>query len=774
MKLVEKPVVASRFNLLTAAWLLIAIAALYFAREVLIPIALALLLSFLLAPAMLRLQRWGLRKTLAALVVVAHSFLGLIFIGWVGFGQAYNLTLELPAYRQNISTKLRTLTPPGLHRFGETQRMLGEVSRELIIPKPEQKSQTSSSEPKTSTQPIPVEVRRPEPTPLEFLEKTARSVLRPLATAFVVLVFVIFMLLGREDLRDRVLRLAGSSRLYMTTQALDDAARRVSRYLLMQFAVNAVYGALVGLGLFLIGIPHLLVWAVLATLLRFIPYVGPWIAAAGPILLAIGVAPGWGKFAWTLGLYVVLEVVTANFVEPFLYSSSTGISAIAILVAAVFWTWLWGPVGLLLSTPLTVCLVVVGRYVPHLEFLGILFGDEPVLSPAQRFYQRMIAKDAEEAAELMEQLLKDKSVIDVYDEVIVPAMSLAEEGRHGGFLDSETQVYFLESTRELVDEIGTRGDSDSGENHISAKIICLPAKDAADELACEILAQLLPSATVQAMSLGISTNDLVKAISAARPTVVCISGVPPQATRHVAVRCRHLRKLFPDLTIMAAVWSDADLTSVRSRIPVSDANHVVCTLKQAIEYIANIENPSSAPANSSAKPADAQAAEEQISALDLLDTSNTPIQEVLDRMVQDVAKTLNAPIAVLTVTDEAGKIWKSQSGLPSDLASGVETIERFLESSIGKEKSTVVIEDMASDQHFASSPLLSEKGIHFCAGEPLLNRNGKVMGSLLVLDTRTRNISQQEEELLHTGAKAAVEAVEVRAVAPPAETKIKA
>jgi GAF domain len=385
----------------------------------------------------------------------------------------------------------------------------------------------------------------------------------------------------------------------------------------------------------------------------------------------------------------------------------------------------------------------------------------------------MIAKDAEEAAELTEQLLKDKSVIDVYDEVLVPAMSLAEEGRHAGFLDSETQVYFLENTRELVDEIGTRGASGPGENRISAKIICLPAKDAADELACQILAQLLPSAAVQVVRLGISTNDLVKAISTARPTVVCISGVPPQATRHVAVRCRHLRKLFPDLTILAAVWSDADLTSVRSRIPVSDANHVVCTLKQAIEYIANIENPISTTADSTAKPADDQATEEQISALDLLDTSNTPIQDVLDRIVQDLAKTLNAPISVLTVTDEAGKIWKSQSGLPSDLATGVQTIEQLVESSIGNEKSTVIIEDMASDQRFASSPLLSEKGIHFCAGEPLLNRNGKVLGSLLVLDTRTRNISQQEEELLHTAAKAAVEALEVRAIEPPAEPKIR-
>lgn len=196
---------------------------------------------------------------------------------------------------------------------------------------------------------------------------------------------------------------------------------------------------------------------------------------------------------------------------------------------------------------------------------------------------------------------------------------------------------------------------------------------------------------------------------------------------------------------------------------------MVCTLKQAIEYISNIENPISTPADSSSKPADDQAAEEQISALGLIDASNTPIQEVLDRIVQNVAKTLDSPVAVLTITDEAGKIWKSQSGLPSDLASGVEAIERFLESSISKEKSTVVIEDMANDQRFANSPLLSERGVHFFAGEPLLNRSGKVIGSLVVLDTRTRKISQQEEKLLHTGAKAAVEAVEIRAIAPPVE-----
>jgi hypothetical protein len=427
----------------------------------------------------------------------------------------------------------------------------------------------------------------------------------------------------------------------------------------------------------------------------------------------------------------------------------------------------WGPIGLLLSTPLTVCLVVVGRYVPHLEFLGILFGDKPVLSSAQRFYQRMIAMNAEDAGDLTEHLLKDQSVVEVYDDVIIPAMSLAEEGRHAGFLDSATEVYFLENTRELV-EIGSRGVSGLKENRGDAKVICLPAKDAADDLACQMFAQLLPGSEVQVMPLGISSDDLFQAICTARPDVVCISGVPPQATRRVAIRCRHLRRLCPDITIMAAVWSDADLTTVRSRIPVTEANHVVCTLKQAIEYISDVANPISTSEELSSRPADDDAAE-QISALELLDTSNIPVQEVLDQITQDVAKGLNTPIAILTVTEEVGRMWKSQSGLPPDLASGFEAIEHLLERSIQEEKSRVVIADIAKDHRFANSPLLCEKGIHSCIGEPLLNRNEKVVGSLLLLDTRTRRISEHEAELLCAGAKAAVEALEVRATTPPPE-----
>jgi predicted PurR-regulated permease PerM len=776
-KLVHQSVITSTFTWQTAVGLLIGIAVLYVGRQVLIPIALAVLLSFLLAPPMMRLQRLGLGKTFAALFVVVLSFSALVAIGWAGFGQAYNLTAELPQYRQNISTKLRALNPRSLSDLGKTKQMLGEVTEELIAQDQAQKSNKPSSKigeessPPSGQRPIPVQVKPAEPTPVELMQKTAGSLLQPLATTFIVLVFVVFMLLGREDLRDRLLRLAGSSRLYLTTQVLDDAARRVSRYLLMQFAVNVVYGALVGLGLLLIGVPHPLVWAVLATVFRFIPYVGPWIAAAGPLLLAIGVAPGWSKFAWTLGLYGVLELVAANFVEPFLYGSSTGISAIAILVAAVFWTWLWGPIGLLLSTPLTVCVVVIGRYVPHLEFLGILFGDEPALSPAQRFYQRMIAMDAEDAAELVEQLLKDQSVLDVYDSVIIPAMSLAEEGRHAGFLDSATEAYFLENTRELVEEIGAEPPARPNENRATPKVFCLPAKDAADEVAAEMFVQLLRGTTARVLPIGISTDDLVQTISAAGPDVLCISGVPPQATRRVAVRCRHLRTLFPDLGIMAAVWSDADLTSVRARIPVSDANHVVCTFKQAIDYVSDIAKPGPKLVQSPSSTEDDKAAE-HLAALESPEISDAPLQEVLDHIVQETAKSLDTPMAVLKVTTETGTIWKSQCGLPADLAPGADGIEQLLGSFIEEGKSTVVIADIVNDHRFAESPFVQEKGIHFCAAEPLMNRNDELVGILLVLDTRPRGMSEREKELLHNSAAAALEALELRAVAPAIETSI--
>jgi predicted PurR-regulated permease PerM len=759
-----------KFRLNTAIGIMAAIAALYFGREVLMPIALALLLSFLLAPLMLRVQRIGLGKTGAAFTIVVLLFIVASLVGWMLLGQLYSLAIELPHYRQNIHAKWNSVTPNGLSRLGRARELIGEVTGDLA-PTPG-KAPANTRLPQKAEHPVPVEVREPEPTPFQLLKNAAGSVLEPLATAFIVVIFVVFMLLSREDLRDRVLRLAGSGRLYVTTQLLDDAARRVSRYLRMQLAVNALYGTLVGIGLLVIGIPHALVWAVMAMLLRFVPYVGAWIAAAGPLLLAVAVAPGWSKFLWTLGLYSVLEFLAANVAEPLLYGSLTGISSLAILVAATFWTWLWGPVGLLLSTPLTVCLVVMGRYIPHLEFLGIIFGDEPVLSPAQRFYQRMIAMDAEDAAELVEDLVAKGTLAEVFDDVIIPAMTLVEEGRHAGFLDSAVEQYILENTRELVEDLGTKNQK--AESSTPLRIICVPARDSADGIAAEMFAQLMPKGVetqVLAMAASVSTRPIIEfenAIAAGKPDLVCVSGIPPGATRQVALRCKHLRRRFPDLTIMAAVWSTADLASIRSRIPVGDANHVVCTLRQALEYVSAISNP--AEMHKGEAPPRIGVDEQRAADADIAQQTDIPLQEALDKITQGAAKTLDAPIAVLSLTDENGRTWESHCGVSADLDLNLDTWFLPLEGQPNRSgTTTIVIEDIKENDRLAQNPFLQAQGIHFYANAWLVGRNGKSIGSLRILDTRPRKLNQSEKDLLTNAAGSAVEALDVRTVTPASE-----
>src|SRR5262249_43403188 len=278
--------------------------------------------------------------------------------------------------------------------------------------------------------PVPVEIRRSAFSPFEIIQKMLGSFLNIVVTAGIVLVFVIFMLIERTDLRDRVIRLGGARRVHATTRMLDDASRRVSRYLLNQLVINAAYGASTAVGLYFIGVPNPFLWGLVAALLRYIPYLGIWIAAAMPAALAFAVEPGWVKVPVVFGLYFGIDLIMYNFVEPLLYGNSTGLSPLAILVAAVFWTWLWGPVGLLLSTPLTVCVVVLGRHIPQLWFIRILLSDEPVLSPETRLYQRLLAMDLEEATEIAEEFLKDKPLDEFYDRVIVPTLSLAEEDRH--------------------------------------------------------------------------------------------------------------------------------------------------------------------------------------------------------------------------------------------------------------------------------------------------------------------------------------------------------
>ena len=599
---------ASGSRITTLAALVIVVTALYFAREVFIPFALAVLLSFMLAPLVIRLRHWGLGRVPAVLAVVGLSVALMAGPAWLVTIQLYDLANKLPDYQLTIQTKLRSFKAPGEGIVEKASRMFRETKKEL---NQSAKSPDSSGEPEKSptaspeaATPIPVEVHEREPTSWQLMRGLLGSIWHPLATAGIVLIFVVFMLVHREDLRDRVLRLVGLGRLSLTTQALDDAAGRVSRYLLMQLVVNVTYGVPLGIGLYLIGVPNAFLWGLMATLLRFIPYVGPWIAAIFPLALAFAVDPGWSMLLLSGGLFVVLELLSNNVVEPWLYGSSTGVSPVAIIVAAVFWTWLWGPVGLLLSTPLTVCLVVLGRYVARLEFLSILLGDEPVLTEEARLYQRMVAKDPDEAFELAQDYLQQHSLLEFYEQVVVPALILAEQDRERGVLDEDKQRHIWQNIRELVEDLAdhkdatdrtaSEKDAPASEEkrsfpepeHVS--VLCIPARNEADEIAAMILAQLLHRRGVGAKPLSATTltGEHLEELKENGLDLVCVSKVAAPGIRAVRYLCKRLRNNFPNLKIIVGLWgSDEDQTALRERLALPPTDTVIRTLSEAIEHI---------------------------------------------------------------------------------------------------------------------------------------------------------------------------------------------
>jgi predicted PurR-regulated permease PerM len=526
----------------------VAIATLYFARVVLIPFALAMLFSFLLSPLVVALERVRLPRAASVLLVVVVSMGALLSIGVVVTNQLVDVTNQLPNYKANIRAKidsLRGVKQTGLARATEAVNELGKEVVEtpsVTVPKGHQHKNIATIESSGNT-PLEVQVVKASSSPREVLE----GWLGPIGTAGIVLVFTVFMLLRREDLRNRFIRLVGHSHLNLMTQALDDASHRISKYLFLQFFVNATYGLAVGLGLHFIGLPNALLWGVIAAILRFLPYVGPPMGAFLPTVLSLAVFDGWTRSFMVVGLFLVLEILVANFVEPMLYGAHTGISSLAILVAAVFWTLLWGSVGLVLSTPLTVCLVVLGRYVPQLGFLHILLGDEPVLTPETHFYQRLLASDHREARQVLDQYLEGKSLQEVYDSVVIPGLALAERDRHQNDLDEALQRFICQSTREIVEELNER---------VCCKTVCVPATDEADEIIAVMLAQLLERDGYQAQCIPLgTTTEMMAQVLMEAPDVVFLSALPPFAVAQTRKLYQKIRAQLPSVWIVAGVWN---------------------------------------------------------------------------------------------------------------------------------------------------------------------------------------------------------------------------
>ena len=575
------------------------VAVLYFARDIFIPIALAVLFAFLFAPLVARLQRWGLWRAPSVITVVTLSFVVMSVIGFLVTVQLTDLGRKLPEYQHNIHQKLQSIHDSSKGVLGHFSRFMHDFSEEL-------KPSSPQGQPAPGDQkPVPVEIRQGDLSPLQLVPKILGSVIGLLLTGVIIVVFVIFMLLQREDLRDRVIRLAGWRRLNVTTKALDEAGERVSRYLLAQLVVNAAYGVPAGVALYFLGVPNPILWGVLAALFRYIPYLGIWIAAVMPAVVVFAIDPGWIKPLEVFGIYVGIDMLMYNFVEPLVYGSTTGLTPLAILFAAVFWTWLWGPVGLLLATPLTVCVAVLGRYVPSLRFLGVLLSDDEVLTPEKRFYQRLLAGDVEEASDIAEEFLKGKSLEELYDCVIVPALALADEDSLAGRLDDEQQESVFRNGRLLVEDIAPRAhEIISGENeskhrvngkeavHESvsrpeARVLSLPARGEADEIIALMLAQLLSERGISAkpVSAAALASERMDEAQGEKIELVCIASVAPNGGLHVRYLCKRLREQFTDMKIVAAMLVRGEARPDRKRELSSMANEIAATLGEAVKQI---------------------------------------------------------------------------------------------------------------------------------------------------------------------------------------------
>ncbi|MFM0436817.1 AI-2E family transporter [Paraburkholderia strydomiana] len=428
------------------------VACLYFARAVLIPMTLAILLSFLVAPLVKSLGRLKLGHVASvfAAVVISVSVIGVL--GAVIAMQLTDLAAGMPRYQATIEHKMEaahTLTVGKLDRFAKAAGQA--LQRATVEPTPPAPRRDASSSDGRAPAAVPVEVREPVPTPLELARRVLSPAISPLETAFIVFVVMVVILLQRDDLRDRAIRLFGSRDLHRTTTVMDEAARRLSRYFVSQLGLNAGLGVVIGAGLFLIGVPSPILWGILAALLRLVPYVGIWIAGGLATALAAAVSPGWDMAIWSIALFVTVELLVGQVVEPLLYGRSTGLSPFSVVVAAIFWSWIWGPIGLILSTPLTLCLLVLGRHIRRLEFLDVMLGDQPALTPVENFYQRVLAGDPDEALAQAELLLRERSLSAYYDEVTIPGLQLAANDVVRGSVTSVQLARIESTTNDLID-----------------------------------------------------------------------------------------------------------------------------------------------------------------------------------------------------------------------------------------------------------------------------------------------------------------------------------
>ena len=555
---------------------------LYWFRDLFIPLALALLLTFLLAPVATRLERLGVGRVVAAVCAVTLAIFVVGCVGYIFTGQLADLANKLPQYRATISKKLETIRHPEIGPFSRATATISGLLDEM-------EGKTAAVAPLPAS-PKPAPPAQPGNT-FEFVRTLLGQAISMLGTGAVVFVCVLFFLIDRNDIRDRLISLTGRQRFHTTTRALNDAGKRVSSYLLMQLVVNVTYGIPIALGLFLIGVPNAAFWGLLCTILRFVPYLGPILGAAFPIVLSFAVFEGWTQPLLTLGLFLVMEIISNNLIEPWLYASSTGLSKTAIILAAIFWAWLWGGIGLLLATPLTVCLAVMGNYIPQLGFLDVLLGTRSAMAPSDQFYQRLLGFREDEATAVAREFLKEHSLIELCDLLLVPALIQIKAGLNEGVLDDRHLEFACDTIDEFMTEQTAEIQSPDETKNGTGPVVFVPASGITDDTIVRMMSGMLEAEgflceTLSSQSL---TGEILTDMSDRACAQICISASPPLAQRKARYLLKRLTGALPNVPVVTAMWGASQdrverLRAVTSSVVVTSVRSALAEIKQHLAF----------------------------------------------------------------------------------------------------------------------------------------------------------------------------------------------
>lgn len=552
----------------------------YFAQTIVIPLTVAALFTFLLSPLVIKLEKWiGRIASILLVVIVVFSIIG--FTGYIFARQLILFGSNFQSYYEIMQTKLQAFQfPEGgiLNRIGH---VIGNLKEGLL-------GEPSTVESAAKVSPIYVKLIDLSSGFTHFVESFFGSFFNILGMTGIVILLVIFMLLNREDIRGRIIKLIGHSRISSTTSAMNEASERVFRYLFRLFIVNVGYGICVTIGLHWIGIPNAILWGCFAAILRFIPYIGPWIAAIIPIALSFIITNTWSVPIITISFFIILEIITAYVIEPFYYGVGTGVSSFALIVAAIVWTWLWGPIGLLLSTPLTVCLVVLGQYVTNMNFLRVLLSQEQALTPAEECYHRLLSFDSSESIEVIESYLQKNSLISLYDSILIPVIAQAEKDFHLELIDIEQKEALYQSVREIVDFLSISEQKETTAiTERKGNILCLPTQSTRDEIGVSILAQLLVFESFDVHhTTRLPVIEILELVDKGNPEAICICVVAPFVLSKTRFLCTKLHQRKPQLPIVICLLGFSEVDSqIIDKLDSTGATKVVVNLSQAVQVL---------------------------------------------------------------------------------------------------------------------------------------------------------------------------------------------